>query len=82
MSIIAESSSRYRISTITEINIDPINVNTSYTPSAQPPVQPSPTHSQFRRVQNMINNCRTWKFDKVNSSNHLFYIYLKQQLQW
>ena len=77
VTIIAESNSR-RISTSTRIPLAPLNSNTSHTPSPQTPIQFSPTNSQFRRLQNIIKSCRTWKFDKENSSNHPLYIYLKQ----
>ena len=78
MSILTESNSRRRISTTTRIPLAPLNSNNSHTSSPQTPIHPSPTNSKFRRLQNVIKSCRTWKFDKENSSNHPLYIYLKQ----
>ena len=51
VSIIAESNARHRISTTASIPLAPLNSNTSHTPSSQTPIQPSPTKSQFRRLQ-------------------------------
>ena len=78
VSIIAESNSRRRIFTTTRIPLAPLNSNISHTLSPQTSNQPSLTKSQFRRLQNIIISCRTWKFDKENSSDHPLYIYLKQ----
>ena len=79
MSIIAKSNSKRRISTTTRIPLAPLNSNNSHTSSPQTPIQPSPTNYQDRRLQNLIKRCRTWKFDKENSSNHQLYIYLKRK---
>ena len=47
-------------------------------PQIQPPIQPSATNSLFRRLQNIIKICQTWKFDKGNKSYHPLYICSKQ----
>ena len=72
--IIEGTSSRHRISTTIRIPLSSLNSNTSHTPSPQPPIQPSPTKSQFRMLQSIIENCRTRKFDKVIPFNHPLYI--------
>ena len=70
VSIIEESNSKRRIYKTTRIPLTPLKSNTFNILSPQPPIQPSPTNSQFRRLNNIIKSCRTWKFDKENSSNH------------
>ena len=74
MLIIEGTSSRHRISTIIRIPLSSLNSNTSHTPSSQLPIQPSPTKSQFRMLQSIIENCRTRKFAKAIPFNHPLYI--------
>ena len=78
MSVIVESNSRRRISTAIRIPLASLNSHTSHTTSPQTSIKISPTRYQYRRIQNIIKSCRTWKFDKKYSSNHSLYVYLKQ----
>ena len=54
----------YRISTTIKMSLAILYSNTSTIPSTKPSIQYLDTNSKFRRLQNIIKICQTWKFDK------------------